>query len=302
MSELVLPPSGEWSVPSAAWTFIQVGTGVGYWLHPEATQELHTGAVMVLGAGPNGCIRASQLGPVGLYLFRVDPEQLTGLVSLGEQLFLREAGTRDEFSFRILPPTNPISDSFLRLRGETSGSLLRVRLQMLQILVEFLGENLKRVKCHPEPDQGPKQRLAEVLKQTPVAQLLQLRLAQLVENTHCTPRHLSRLFHEVTGMSFREKKAQLRVSRARELLASTDWKIAEVAFESGYPSVGVLNVAFRERFGITPGKWREQIRTREGSRKISTRRKRGALLSAQRVMSETPAPSAQRRPSALEFG
>jgi transcriptional regulator GlxA family with amidase domain len=63
------------------------------------------------------------------------------------------------------------------------------------------------------------------------------------------------------GMSFREKKAQLRLGRARELLATTDWKVSDVAFESGYPSVGVLNLVFKQRFGLTPRKWRDQIKT-----------------------------------------
>ena len=56
-----------------------------------------------------------------------------------------------------------------------------------------------------------------------------------------------------------------RRSKASELLATTDWKVSDVALESGYSPVGVLNQAFKERFGLSPARWRDQL-TSSGSR------------------------------------
>ncbi|HWF19415.1 MAG TPA: helix-turn-helix transcriptional regulator [Verrucomicrobiae bacterium] len=78
------------------------------------------------------------------------------------------------------------------------------------------------------------------------------------KKTHCTARHLSRIFHELAGMSFRDKRAELRLARARELLATTNSKVVDVALESGYKSLSLFNLMFARRFGMSPGKWRKQ--------------------------------------------
>jgi AraC-like DNA-binding protein len=59
-------------------------------------------------------------------------------------------------------------------------------------------------------------------------------------------------------MSFRDKRAELRLARARELLATSNSKVVEVALESGYKSLSLFNLMFARRFGTSPGKWRQQ--------------------------------------------
>jgi two-component system response regulator YesN len=80
---------------------------------------------------------------------------------------------------------------------------------------------------------------------------------------------LSRIFLETVGMSFRQKQAEVRLARARELLQTTNSKIYEVAVESGYPSVSLFNFMFRKRFGVTPAKWRKQLNSRKAARPAS---------------------------------
>ena len=76
----------------------------------------------------------------------------------------------------------------------------------------------------------------------------------------CTTRHLNRIFNEVVGMSFREKHTELRLARACDLLATTQAKVVDVALESGYQSLSLFNSMFTRRFGVSPGKWRENLR------------------------------------------
>jgi len=82
----------------------------------------------------------------------------------------------------------------------------------------------------------------------------------LVREIRCTTRHTSRIFHEVVGVSFREKQAQVRLKRAQELLATTESKVVDVALESGYESLSLFNLMFKRRFGTTPARWRDQTR------------------------------------------
>jgi AraC-like DNA-binding protein len=88
-----------------------------------------------------------------------------------------------------------------------------------------------------------------------------------VQEMCCTPRHFSRTFHEVVGTSFRDKQAEVRLRRAKELLATTQSKVLEVALESGYQSLSLFNLMFKKHTGVTPGQWRAQTRTRKSDRK-----------------------------------
>jgi iron complex transport system substrate-binding protein len=91
---------------------------------------------------------------------------------------------------------------------------------------------------------------------------------------HCTPRHLSRIFQELIGTSFRQKQMELRLSRAIELLSTTDSKVVDVAFGSGYRSLSLFNQLFKRRYGVSPARWREQLT----SRKRPSRRGRPLLV------------------------
>jgi len=60
------------------------------------------------------------------------------------------------------------------------------------------------------------------------------------------------------GTSFRDKRAELRLAQACDLLASTELKIVDVALESGFQSLSLFNLMFARRFGISPGRWRQK--------------------------------------------
>jgi AraC-like DNA-binding protein len=69
---------------------------------------------------------------------------------------------------------------------------------------------------------------------------------------------LSRTFHELVGTSFSNQRVEIRMARARELLATSNSKVVEVALESGYKSLSMFNLVFTRRFGTSPGRWRQR--------------------------------------------
>src|SRR6202012_3334288 len=109
-----------------------------------------------------------------------------------------------------------------------------------------------------EETSDAKQRLQSFLTEMPSTELLEMSFTELAQRTHCTSRHLGRIFHELVGMSFRDKRAAIRLERARELLATTDFKIVDVALESGFKSLSLFNLMFARHFGVSPGKWRQR--------------------------------------------
>jgi AraC-like DNA-binding protein len=207
-------------------------------------------------------LRASQLGSVSFRFFRVNPDRLTGLVTWGEQQVLERAATQEVFATRAFAPDAAVAHSFKVVCGQLNGRSLPLRVKLLNLFLQALAEEIWPLQTSPDPMPDARIRLIKLLNETPASELLELSFGDLVRQVRCTPRHLSRIFHQLVGVSFREKQAHLRLLRAQELLATSQSKILEVALESGYQSLSLFNVMFKRRFGLTPAKWRDHTRQR----------------------------------------
>jgi AraC-like DNA-binding protein len=270
--ETSLPAGAEWSPQFSNWLMIQVEAGTGYWIHSRQNLELERGTVLVLPPDSDGIILASQVGDLSVCFFGVDPMRLMGLMTVGEQAFFRAAARQQEFSARVLAPDEPLAmklEESFRDRKQV-GSLFR--LQLLQTFMAAFGEELSQEPARPQPVVDAKQRLSEFLKTTQMAELINLNFSQLVDISRCTPRHLSRIFREVVGMSFRDKQAELRLTLACDLLVTTELKIVDVALESGFQSLSLFNLMFARRYGMSPGRWRQKQRESKAAVTRSVRR------------------------------
>lgn len=95
--------------------------------------------------------------------------------------------------------------------------------------------------------------VAEELLKNPASGLSQSELAQ---RWGLSVRNLSRLFQQQTGLSFSQWRQQAKV------VTSLQWvqagrPIGEVAALSGYGNISAYIEAFRQRFGRTPGQFRQ---------------------------------------------
>jgi len=219
---------------------------------------LTTGSVILIGQPVQGKIRASQLGKMSLRFFRVKLDLLTGIATLGEQHFFESAARRQELSLHILPPEHSVAIRFKDLCNHRRTHSLAFRLALLRLFVEVFGERCEEQIGHSAQPPEARERLVEILRRTTASELLSLSFTDFVRMMNCTPRHVSRIFNEVVGMSFREKQTRLRLARACELLATTEMKIITVALESGYQSLSLFSLIFRKRFGMSPGQWRRE--------------------------------------------
>lgn len=262
LSKVVLNPGAEWTVESQGWSFILVSRGVAYWLHPRANYELTTGSALLISDHAPGLVRASQLGEVLLHYFRLLPGRLGGLFTWGEQRALEKAASQPQFSMRAFAPAAPVATKFKEICVQPKLSPLLVRTKLLEVFVEALGDGAVENAGAGDPVTDAKERLIKLLNEAPASELLELSFGELVQRVRCTPRHMSRIFHELVGISFREKQAQLRLLRAQELLATTETKVVDVALESGYRSLSLFNLMFKRRFGMTPAKWRDRTNLR----------------------------------------
>ena len=72
-------------------------------------------------------------------------------------------------------------------------------------------------------------------------------------------RHLERLFRDTTGQTPGEFYRGLRLDRGRNLLATTDLTLIEIATACGFDSVSHFSKSFRARFGVPPTKLKHGI-------------------------------------------
>jgi AraC-like DNA-binding protein len=89
-------------------------------------------------------------------------------------------------------------------------------------------------------------------------------LTEVGEVAGVTISHLVRSFSKVVGLPPRSYHAQVRLARARRLLAegkSATW----VAYECGFADQSHLSRRFKECHGVTPGAFQEQYRAQRSS-------------------------------------
>ena len=79
----------------------------------------------------------------------------------------------------------------------------------------------------------------------------------LASEISISKRHLSRVFADIYGMSFREKLIEVRLHRAAQLLEQTEMSVEEIALAVGYKSPSGLHRAFVRYFDRTPFEYRK---------------------------------------------
>ena len=85
-----------------------------------------------------------------------------------------------------------------------------------------------------------------------------LSVEMLASIVFLTPDYLSRLFKKTTGKSLSQYIRQYRMDKARELLIRTNKKIIDIGIQVGYPNYSYFCQSFREYFGTSPEKYRQE--------------------------------------------
>jgi AraC-like DNA-binding protein len=86
-------------------------------------------------------------------------------------------------------------------------------------------------------------------------------LDRLAEAIGYTKNYLCRIFRENTGITINEYLSDVRISRAADLLASTDMEVSEVSKAAGFTNVFHFIKKFKKIIGIPPGGYRKKALT-----------------------------------------
>ncbi|HMO51492.1 MAG TPA: helix-turn-helix transcriptional regulator [Kiritimatiellia bacterium] len=85
----------------------------------------------------------------------------------------------------------------------------------------------------------------------------QPKLDEVARAIHVSPRHLRRLFREVRSENPQNVFTRLRLQRAMDLLAHTEYKMETIARECGFASNSDFSRVFKRYRGINPDAWRK---------------------------------------------
>jgi hemolysin activation/secretion protein/AraC-like DNA-binding protein len=259
LQELTLRPSGEWTPRHYEWFMVRVAEGVGYWLQAGvAARQLSAGDCLIATGNSDGVLRASQLDPLKLQFFSVQPQYLNGLLTVAEWHQLEVAPNSLSAHVSIFTAGEPLAQRFTRLAEQTRREGLSVRCGLLQLWANAIAELLPTPVFEPAGSGKLLERFRQLVGQMPEVELSQCSLRDLAGQLNCSERHFTRLFREEFGVPLRARQIELRLQRARQLLTNSDAKIINVAYDSGYQHLGLFNVMFKKRFGMTPSEWRQQ--------------------------------------------
>ena len=142
-----------------------------------------------------------------------------------------------------------ITQHYMRLANETSNEELAhyLMLPMMLELTKAVRED-GEARTHPLSHQAMnyvRSHLTSQLDGESVADVL-----GVSRKTLCTR------FKNETGETFAAYVRRVRVERARRLLDTTDYDIAQVAYQTGFSSQSHLQTAFKAMTGLTPREWR----------------------------------------------
>lgn len=73
--------------------------------------------------------------------------------------------------------------------------------------------------------------------------------------------HFIRQFRALFGITPHQLRIQLRLERARELLATGDRSVTEVCMEVGFSSLGSFSAQFSRRVGLSPSAFQRSTRS-----------------------------------------
>jgi len=261
LQELTLASSAEWVPRCQGWLMARVAEGTGYWLpHAADHRQLNPGDGLIVVRNADGVIRASRLDPLKIQFFTVQLQYLNGILTVAEWQQLEMAPNHPDLPASVFTAGEPIGQKFMRLADQTHSNRLPLRCALLQLWANAVTGLLPATESPSATGNKLRDHLRELVGQMTEAELSERSLPELARQLNCSERHFSRLFREEFGVPFHARQIELRLQRARQLLADSNAKIINVAYVSGYRHLGLFNAMFKKRFGLTPVEWRRQQR------------------------------------------
>jgi AraC-like DNA-binding protein len=84
-------------------------------------------------------------------------------------------------------------------------------------------------------------------------------IEMLAREVRISPHHFIRQFEAVFGVTPHQYRIQMRLDRAKQLLAAQGRSVTAVCMDVGFSSLGSFSTLFSRRFGETPSAYRRRV-------------------------------------------
>jgi len=248
---------------------VVVAAGHGTHLTPDERYPLTAGDVFVIAPGAAHGYRARQrlvLINVMFDLARLPLPTLDLLQIPGYRaLFLLEPHYRRTHHFRSRLRLAPAAlaeacESLAVMRQELGQRPPGYRTLCAGRLLELLVRLARQYHAMPGGDTQRLVQLARAIGYVESHVTTAITLDEVAAAAELPSRTLLRAFRRATGRSPIDYHLQLRLARARELLATTSLPVTDIAFRVGCNDSNYFTRLFRRRQGCTPSAWRRAQR------------------------------------------
>lgn len=167
--------------------------------------------------------------------------------------------------FRV-PNGHPIRDWLLEMVAEARRTpplpyqALALNGRLSMVLAQLLRESAARVSGGGNVLRGPGDRIGMVLQHVAAHYAEPLSLEALAEVVQLHPTYFSNTFRKATGTAPMAFLQRFRVERAKELLASTDLPVMEVAVRVGFQDPYHFSRVFKKLAGVAPKEFHQSVR------------------------------------------
>ncbi|HEY8153744.1 MAG TPA: AraC family transcriptional regulator [Myxococcota bacterium] len=233
---------------------------------PGGLASLAAGDLLALAPGATGAF-FSRRAAADAIVFRAPGEWLARALALAGL----EPGPAPARSAVLRAGTEAASRAAQRLRrllgragGQAPEGLLSRAADALELLAIAASAGRAQEAGPSRRRRSPRRdALAEALEKLGREPLHGLALSSFAGRLGLSERQASRLVRERLGISFGAHLTELRLSRARRLLAESDLPVIDVSEEAGFGSLGHFNHVFRVHTGETPSRFRARAQTPE---------------------------------------
>ncbi len=188
--------------------------------------------------------------------------------------FRRNLFTQDQTKFPQL--FDHITNLLKRIVWEYNKQPKGFRYQLASLLYEILAEFI-RLDYFVDKDVKTShqdyihERIAQILSYINNHYMEDLSLKAIALNEHISYYYLSRMFKEITSISFREYLTTIRLKKAQEELEKSKESLLNIALRNGFSNSKSFFEAFRKSYGMTPGEYRRQFQHQSEKRIQPTR-------------------------------
>lgn len=91
----------------------------------------------------------------------------------------------------------------------------------------------------------------------------ELSVEQISDVIHISPSYFSRMFREVSDLSFPEYVNNLRLNYASELLKAKRLSVKDIAQKAGFSGTSYFSAQFKKKYGVSPSAYRNEMPKQE---------------------------------------